>query len=131
MVVSKIISWISILAVAFIAVSFGMFALDEAKIASDETQIATPQDPNPVKPVVLRDEHGRQVGGGSVRMKIDNVADELTAPAEQMVGDRTPWVMRGATFLIGLAFWGLFLQWLARMFTVSGTRRPARPYAPS
>lgn len=123
--VSKFVSYVSVLAVLTISLSFCMFAIDEAKLASNAKK-AEAEGLQAQPAVVLRDEHGRQLGRGEMRTRIDGVSDELTGPFELVVTSNDPWFMRFAALLMGLAFWGFVLQWLARSLSVwsNGTGRP-------
>jgi hypothetical protein len=126
--ISKLIHYISLAAVIVIAVSFGLFALDEAKLAGDGKRVNLEAGGSQAQPVVLRDEHGRQLGRSDLRVRIDDMADRLTGPLETAHGSKDPWMMRGSAFLLGLVFWGLILHWLARslaIWTSGGSSRPA------
>ncbi len=126
--ISKLIHYISLAAVLTIAVSFGLFALDEAKLAGDGKRVDLEAGGAQSQPAVLRDEHGRQLERGELRTRIDHVADRLTSPFEAATGSKDPWMMRGSAFLLGLVFWGLILHWLARslaLWTGGGSSRPA------
>lgn len=116
---SKLIFWISIAATLVITVSFALFTLDEASNVSSSVTIATPDNPNPVVGPVPRDEQGRRVGeANQTRHQIDKVADAITSPVRDLYQSQDPWMLRGLSFLIGLAFWGLLLQWVSRRLSM-------------
>lgn len=127
---SKFISYLSVTAVAVLAVSFGMFMLDEAKLASNSDQVKLAAGgAESAAAVVARDEHGRQLGRGVWRTRIDAYGDKLTGSFETVTGSKDPWTMRFTAFLLGILFWGLALQWLARslsVWTSGSSSRPAR-----
>ncbi len=127
---SKIVSYISMLAVLAISLSFCQFMIDEVKLASTRKQATISVGGQEQAVPVLRDEHGRQLGRGETRTRIDNVSDKLTGSFETITSAQDPWVMRFSAFLLGFAFWGLTLQWLARSLTVwtnGSGRRPSPP----
>lgn len=126
---SRLIHYISLAAVALITVSFGLFAADEAKLAANGKQVQlSAGGADNVTVVVARDEHGRQLGHGATRARIDTYADKITGPFESAFNSKDPWTMRLSALFLGLAFWGLVLQWLARslgIWTSGSSSRPA------
>jgi hypothetical protein len=104
-----------------ILLSFMLFGIDEMRNSGrGQADKATGATAMPV----FRDARGRDIARhrGSVRLKIDSVSDKLTAPAENMVGTKSPWVQRLVPFALGMLFYGLMLHWIARW--ISLTARP-------
>ncbi len=124
---SKLVSYVSIAALAVITLSFGLFMVDEAKLTSNRDQVQLEAGGAAAAPVVARDEHGRQLGRGDTRMRIDSAADKVTGPFETISGSKDAWVMRFSAFMLGILFWGLILQWLARSLRLWSNGSSARP----
>lgn len=124
---SKLITYVSIAALTVISLSFGLFMIDEAQLSSKRDQIKLEAGGAPAAPLVARDEHGRQLGRGQMRMRIDSAADRLTGPFETVAGSKDAWVMRFSAFMLGIVFWGLILLWLARSLRLWSNGSSARP----
>lgn len=107
-----------------IIVSFLLFTVDEMRNASRESTVKLG---NATAVQVYRDSHGRDVSrqGNRIRARIDGISDSLTAPIEDAVGKRDPWVMRVVPFAVGLFFYGFMLSFFARW--VAMITRPAPP----
>ena len=106
----------AVLASGCVVLSFVLFALDESREASRESQEAIAgrsasrtADPSPSQ------ERARERAHSTVREAIDDVDDVLLAPfpwAEPDGGDK--WARRGLPALVALAVYGFGLGFLAR-----------------
>lgn len=128
MTIPGLIRALSLLLTAVITISFVSFVWDEAGTASQNQLLISRPDgaPNPYS----RDTHGRMVGGehSQTRLRIDDVADQLTSPAEALgdsLSDGNEWAMRGLAFLFGLAVFLFGLRALASWVELSG--KPKQP----
>lgn len=103
------------LCVLFIA-SFAMFVVDEFTSATaQQVAIANGAD----KAQVARDVHGREFDPykHDLRINLDKANDAVLGPAESLVPDQNPWIMRGVPFILGLLLFGFgahrLATWLA------------------
>jgi hypothetical protein len=107
---------LAILASAIVALSFGLFAIDETRAASDQTaaqlagrDAARSADPSPAE------ERAREQAHTSVRELIDDGNDLLTAPFAGIVSDSASrWTRRGVPTIFALLVFGFGLGYLAR-----------------
>jgi hypothetical protein len=105
------------LASAVVLVSFLLFAVDEARTASDQTaaeiegrRASRTADPSPAQ------ERDRERAHGTVRETIDDVDDVLVAPFASLVpADANRWARRGVPMVLALLVYGFGLGFLARM----------------
>ena len=111
-------SWICC---ALVALSFGLFALDQLAGASHSqvSQLvagtpggATAQSPS--GDVTGSTPPATQHGPGQPRRFIDGAARALTSPFTGIVSSDSVWISRGVPTLIALAAYGLGLGYLAR-----------------
>lgn len=108
---------IAVLASAFVALSFVLFAIEEAGDASKRTtdaiaglDAARSADPSPTQ------ERAREAAHSDVREVIDDVDDVLVAPFAWIVsGSGNAWVRRGVPALLALLVYGIGLSFLARV----------------
>lgn len=128
----SLIRWISAVACAVFALSFGMFVWDELGTASTtQTVKATYGTPA----VVTRDAHGRIIGEPPARWRyeIDSLSDRLTAPGEDfashIAATPSPWAMRGFALIFGVLVFGFGLRMGANWVESSRfmQRRPIDP----
>lgn len=107
---------LSVVASAIVLASFGLFAVDEARNASERstaqiegraaTQVA---DPSPAQ------ERDRERAHGDVRELIDDANDIAISPFTFAAGDSDDaWVQRGIPALLALLVYGVGLRVLAR-----------------
>ena len=112
--IGKSIRYLAILVSAFVVVSFGLFAIDETRDASDTTRTeiaASGPNAEPPETAVVENtsEHSQ------VRRAIDDVNEEITSPFAGLVDDsQTVWVQRGVPALLALLCFGVGLGFLAR-----------------
>lgn len=106
--------------------SFAMFVVDELTTASSQ-QLAVANDT--AKAQTIRDVHGREINLNrtALRTKLDSANDAVLAPAEALVADQGPWVMRTVPFLLGLLFFGLGGHMLARWLDMKPKRMGPAP----
>jgi hypothetical protein len=106
----------AIVASAIVLVSFGLFAIDETRDASnrsvagvaglDATRAADPSS---------REERARERAHGTVREAIDDADDVLVNPFASIAdGSASSWVRRGVPTLLALLLYGFGLSFLAR-----------------
>lgn len=130
MTIPGLIRALSLLLTAVITISFVSFVWDEAGAASQNQLLISRPDgaPNPY----TRDAHGRMLGGehSKTRLKIDDVADKLTSPAESLgdsLSDGNEWAMRGLAFIFGIAVFLFGLRALANWVELSGKPKQQPP----
>ncbi|HEX6387898.1 MAG TPA: hypothetical protein VFZ89_00570 [Solirubrobacteraceae bacterium] len=107
---------LAIAASATVILSFGLFAIDETRAASNQTvaelagrDAARSADPSPAE------ERAREQAHGDVRELIDDGNDLLTAPFAGVVSDSASrWTRRGVPAILALLAFGFGLGYLAR-----------------
>jgi hypothetical protein len=129
--IARLVLWVSTLASIVVAVSFGMFAIDQANNGSKQ-QVAklsgelTPAgnastNVNQANPSPST-ERQREKRHGKVREAVDDVDDVLLSPFTGVVSSNDIWVQRGVPALIALLLFGVGLRLLAA-YLPGGTRR--------
>jgi hypothetical protein len=128
--IARVAMWISTIAAVVLVVSFGLFAVDQARDGSKQ-QVAklgsrleptsaaanvNQADPSP------RTERARERRHGDVREAIDDVNDVLVSPFTGVVDSNSIWVQRGLPTLIALLLFGVGLRILAA-YLPGGARR--------
>jgi hypothetical protein len=116
--------WLAILFSAIIVVSFGLFAIDETRAASDNSaaeiagrDASRSADPSPTQ------ERAREQLHGDVRELIDDGNDLLVAPFSGIVsGSASRWTRRGVPALLALFVFGFGVGYLARFTQGRATR---------
>jgi hypothetical protein len=106
----------SAIASLIVIVSFGLFALDETRAASERSaaetaglQAVRTADPSP------RQERARERAHSDARELIDDANDVLLAPFAWAAPDAGgTWAQRGIPALLALVVYGLGLSFLAR-----------------
>jgi hypothetical protein len=128
--IARIVTWISTIAAVVLLVSFGLFALDQARDGSNQqitklgreigpTNAATnlnQADPSP------KTERAREKQHGDVREAIDDADDILTSPFAGIIDSKSIWVQRGIPSLIALLLFGVGLRILAAYLPGGGRR---------
>ncbi len=111
-----------------VALSFLLFALDEARGATAETRsqlgIFERPDPTPAG------ERARERRQGDVREAIDDADDVLLRPFAGVTRSGGRWVERGVPTLLALAVYGFGLGFLARVSRTRASRLPLRAAHP-
>jgi len=128
--IARIVTWVSTIAAVILVVSFGLFAIDQARDGSKQ-QVAklgreigpsnaaanvNQADPSP------RTEREREKRHGDVREAIDDGNDILTSPFANIVDSKSIWVQRGIPSLIALLLFGVGLRVLAAYLPGGGRR---------
>ena len=129
--ISRIVVWVSTIASIVLVISFGLFAIDQARNGSQQ-QVAklgdrlepsdsadrnvNQADPSP------KTEREREKKHGDVREAIDDVDDILVSPFAGVVDSDSIWVQRGLPSLIALLVFGLGLRMLAAYLPGGGRR---------
>lgn len=118
--ISRVLHLVALLASAVIVVSWGLFAIDDARSATDATtaeiagrSASRAADPTPEQ------ELARELAHSTPREAVDDVGDVLIAPFAQIAdsaGDRR--VRRTVPAAIALLVYGLGLSVLARFATL-------------
>jgi hypothetical protein len=101
---------------SILVVSFGLFAIDETRAASEQSaaEIASHEatraaDPSPDQ------ERAREQAHSSVREMIDDANDVLVSPFSGIVnGSSSSWTRRGVPGLLALIVFGFGLGYLSR-----------------
>ncbi len=128
--ISRLVTWASTIAAIVVAVSFGLFAIDQARNGSKQ-QIAklgagleptnastnvNQADPTP------RTERQREKMHGQVREAIDDADDVLISPFAGAVHSQSIWAQRGIPALIAFLLFGVGLR-IAAAYLPGGGRR--------
>ncbi len=106
----------AIVASAMVLVSFGLFAIDETRDASNRTVAAIQglQATRSADPT-SGEERARERAHGTVREAIDDADDVLVKPFASIAdGSSSSWVRRGIPTLLALVVYGFGLAFLAR-----------------
>jgi hypothetical protein len=129
-VIARLVTWVSTIASVVLVVSFGLFAIDQARDGSKQ-QIAklgsklepanastnvNQADPSP------RTERARERKHGDVREAIDDVNDVLVSPFAGVVDSSSIWVQRGVPSLIAFLLFGVALRLVAAYLPGGGRR---------
>jgi hypothetical protein len=101
---------------AIVALSFGLFAWEQTREASDATTaaiaagtVAAQVAPSPTQ------ERVREAAHTTAREAIDDANDVLTSPFANLVsGFNSGWARRGVSGLLAFLLWGVGLGYLAR-----------------
>jgi hypothetical protein len=129
-VIARLVTWVSTIAALVLVISFGMFAIDQARDGSkqqvaklgaklepsDAAANVNQADPSP------RTERAREKKHGDVREAIDDANDVLVSPFASVVDSNSIWVQRGIPSLIALLLFGVGLRILAA-YLPGGARR--------
>jgi hypothetical protein len=129
-VIARLVVWVSTIAALVLVVSFGLFAIDQARDGSKQqvaklgsklepTNAATNVNQAAPSP---RTEREREKRHGKVREAIDDVDDVLVQPFAGVVDSNSIWVQRGVPSLIALLLFGVGLRFVAA-YLPGGSRR--------
>jgi hypothetical protein len=102
---------VALVSCAIIALSFVLFAAEQASDAS-QGQVSAVVDPGGAT------EHQRESHHTKTREVIDDVDDVILRPFAASVDSDNVWVKRGVPTFLGLLVYGLLLLYLARMISV-------------
>ena len=122
---------LSLVCIAAIVVSFGAFASDEAGKGSKQTvaKLAGASDVEVAQrePVNVdaaspgpRVERLREQRHGTMRERLDDVNDELTAPFASLVSPDSIWAQRIVSGLLALVVFGVGIGFLSRVAAARG-----------
>lgn len=103
-------------------VSFAMFAMDElSTTGAQQAAVAN----GTAKAQVVRDVHGREYDPyrHDLRIRIDNMNDAVLGPAEKVVSDQNPWILRGVPFALGILLFGFGGHMLASWLVAEPKRK--------
>ena len=128
--ISRLVMWVSTIAAVVLLVSFGLFAIDQARNGSKQqvaklgaklepTNASTnvnQADPTP------KTERARERAHGDVREAIDDVDDVLVSPFAGVIESKSIWVQRGIPTLIAFLLFGVGLRILAGYLPGGGRR---------
>jgi hypothetical protein len=119
-VIQRLLLWVSTICTVIVVLSFGLFALEEARASSDKQQAAVDQvntpDPTP------RTEAARERKHTEIREAIDDANDILVSPFSGIVSSSDIWVQRGLPTAIAFFVYFVVLRVLAAY-----SLRPRRP----
>ena len=98
----------STIACAIVLVSFGLFAIDQARGESKRQadKVAGIDDPSPSADT----EREREKAHGAVREAIDDADDVLLEPFAGVISSGSVWVKRGIPTLLALLVYGVVLR---------------------
>ena len=107
---ASILRLASTIACVILVVSFGLFAIEQAKGGSkaEVAKLKGINEPNPSP----QSEREREKRHGKVREAIDDADDVLTAPFSGIVKSGSIWAKRGVATLLGLLVYGLVARML-------------------
>ena len=128
--IARFVTWVSTLAAVVLVVSFGLFAIDQARNGSEQqvAKLASGLEPtnadtnvNQADPTP-RTEREREKKHGDVREAIDDVNDVLLSPFAGVVDSNSIWTQRGVPTLIAFLLFGVALRILAAYLPGGGRR---------
>ena len=104
----SLLRWASTIACAILIVSFGLFAIEQAKGGSKEkvTKLEGINQPSPTPET----ERQREKKHTAVREAIDDADDVLIEPFSGVVDSGSVWAKRGVATLLALLVYGLVLR---------------------
>jgi hypothetical protein len=102
---------VALLSCAIIALSFGLFAAEQAHHASN-AQVSAVVDPS------RSAERQREAHHTKAREVVDDTDDVILRPFAALIDSHNQWVKRGVPALLGLLVYGLLLLFLARMIKI-------------
>ena len=106
--IHTVLRWVSTIACAVLLVSFGLFAVDQAKSGTKHQvdKVSGINDPAPP----AQAERARERAHGKVREAIDDADDVLIQPFSGVVRSGSVWAKRGVALLLGLLVYGLLAR---------------------
>jgi hypothetical protein len=107
-VINRALVVTSFVCCALVAISFTLFARDQATGASQRQQYEVAAGP----PAAPRQRVPKPVP--QPRRFIDGAAASLTSPFQSIVQSSNPWVVRGVPAILALLVYGIGLRFLAR-----------------
>jgi hypothetical protein len=109
--IQRVLLWVSTICTAIVVLSFGLFALEEARASSDRQQAAIEQvnqaDPTP------HTERERERKHTAARETIDDANDILVSPFTGITSSSNVWVQRGIPSLLAFFVYFVVLRILA------------------
>jgi hypothetical protein len=107
-VIHRLLKWASTIACAILVLSFGLFAIDQAKGGTQrlENKVGGINDPAPS----AQTEKQRERAHGKVREAIDDADDVLIEPFSSVVTSGSVWAKRGVALGLGLLVYGLLAR---------------------
>lgn len=133
--IARIVAWASTLAALVLVISFGLFAIDQARDGSKQqvAKVDTELSPSGKPPSTARGnlnradptprtERAREKAHGDVREAIDDANDVLTSPFANVVDSGSIWVQRGVPSLIAFLLFAVGLRLLAAYLPGGGRR---------
>jgi hypothetical protein len=104
----SLLRWASTIACAILVLSFGAFAIDQAKGGSKRQadKLAGIDDPSPSQET----ERQREKAHGKVREAIDDADDVLIEPFAGVVTSGSVWAKRGVATLLALLVYGVLFR---------------------
>jgi hypothetical protein len=115
-VLEGLLRTVSIVAGAIVLLSFALFAIDETRDFSNQSQAAVAGlDATRSADPSRREERAREKAHSQAREAIDDADDVLVAPFAPIVSSSdSSWVRRGIPTLLALIVYGFGLSFLAR-----------------
>jgi hypothetical protein len=104
----SLLRWASTIACVILVISFGLFALEQAKGGSkkQEAKIEGINQPSPTSD----SERQREQEHGDVREAIDDADDVLIQPFSGVIDSGSIWAKRGVATLLALLVYGLLAR---------------------
>jgi hypothetical protein len=121
-VLERTLRYVAIILSLFVATGFVLFALQDSRRASDDTQQQIAD--NPASSTAAAD-RARASHDGAIHKKIDAVDDVLLKPFNGITQNaHSRWVRHGVPTLLGLLVYGFGLGFLARFTKARHSTRP-------
>ena len=128
--IARVVTWVSTIAAVVLVVSFGLFALDQARDGKQQQLDRLQSEVGPTNAAAnvnqadpdASTERARERKHGDVREAIDDVDDVLISPFASVVDSDSIWVQRGVPALIALLLFGVGLRILAAYLPGGGRR---------
>lgn len=132
--IARVVTWASTLAALVLLISFGLFAIDQARDGSKQqvAKVNSELGPSPASGSVAgnvnqadptpRTERAREKAHSKVREYIDDADDVLVSPFAGVVHSQSIWAQRGVPALIAFLLFAVGLRILAAYLPGGGRR---------
>jgi hypothetical protein len=112
-VIERAIRVVAVVASAIVLISFGLFAIDQARAGSKREQDRLAQQ-DTADPTAAQ-ERQREKAHSGIRERLDDADDFLLQPFTGIVDSGNEWAQRGVPTVIALVVYGFGLGFVARI----------------
>ncbi|MDX6669057.1 MAG: hypothetical protein QOK04_2437 [Solirubrobacteraceae bacterium] len=112
-VIERAIRVVAVVASAIVLISFGLFAIDQARAGSKREQDRLAQQ-DTADPTAAQ-ERQREKAHSGIRERLDDADDFLLSPFTGIVDSGNEWAQRGVPTVIALVVYGFGLGFVARI----------------